>query len=213
MKGTRIVVLPGSPRSAARHGGTESLNMRLSAQKRRLILAGLGLCAAPWTALAQQCRVTPRDTLGPYYKSGAPASGELCASGSGGAEKLIVTGRVTGLPSCAPLAGARVEVWQADARGEYTQVGGARDDQRCLLRARLTADGAGQYRYSTILPGEYPGRPRHIHYRVSHPGHAALVTQLYFGSERDIPEALQATLRRDAQGVWQATFDLTLGRV
>ena len=186
--------------------------MSLSAQKRRLVLAGFGcgLCAAPWTALAQQCQVMPRDALGPFYKSGAPATSELCASGSGGAEKLAVTGRVTGLPGCAPLAGARVEVWQADAHGDYTQVGGARDDPRCLLRASVIADAAGQYRYTTILPGEYPGRPRHIHYRVSHPGHAALVTQLYFGSGRSIPDALQAVLRRDAQGVWQATFDLTL---
>lgn len=180
--------------------------------RRRLLLAGFGLGVTPWTALAQQCRVTPRDALGPFYKSGAPATDELCASGSGGAEKLVVTGRVTGLSSCAPLAGARVEIWQADARGDYTQVGAAQDDPRCLLRAGVIADAAGQYRYATILPGEYPGRPRHIHYRVSHPGYTALVTQLYFGSGRGIPDALQAILRRDAQGVWQATFDLTLAR-
>jgi protocatechuate 3,4-dioxygenase beta subunit len=184
--------------------------MNPSAQRRRLVLAGLGLCVAPWTTLAQQCRVTPRDALGPFYKSGVPASSELCASGSGGTEKLAVTGRVTGLPNCAALAGARVEVWQADAQGDYTQVGGARDDPRCLLRASVIADAAGQYRYATILPGEYPGRPRHIHYRVSHPGYAALVTQLYFGSGRGIPDALQAVLFRDAQGVWSARFDLTL---
>ncbi len=186
------------------------MNAGLNLHKRRLLLAGLALSAVPLAALAQQCRVTPRDALGPFYKSGAPATEELCASGSGGAEKLVVTGRVTGLPGCARLAGARVEVWQADAHGEYTQIGGARDDPRCLLRASLTADAAGLYRYATILPGEYPGCPRHIHYRVSHPGHAALVTQLYFNSGRGIPGALQAALRRDAQGVWQATFDLTL---
>ena len=184
--------------------------MQPSPQKRRLVLAGLGLMTAPWMALAQQCKVTPRDALGPFYKSGAPANAELCASGSGGKEKLVVTGKVTGAPHCAPLMGARVEVWQADAHGEYTQVGGLQDDPRCLLRASLTTDAAGHYRYATILPGEYPGRPRHIHYRVSAPGHAPLVTQLYFGAGGSIPAALQATLRRDAQGVWQATFDVTL---
>ena len=87
-------------------------------RRRRLIVAGIAWFAAPHAVFAQQCRVTPRDALGPFYKSGAPLQTELCASGGG--EKLLVTGRVLGMPGCKPLSGALVEVWQADARGDYT---------------------------------------------------------------------------------------------
>ena len=84
--------------------------------RRKFIAGGAALVAAP-VALAQQCRVTPRDALGPFYVKGAPAQADLCASGTGGVQKLTVSGRVLGTPGCTPLAGALVEVWQADARG------------------------------------------------------------------------------------------------
>jgi protocatechuate 3,4-dioxygenase beta subunit len=159
--------------------------------------------------LAQQCSVTPRDQLGPFYKSGAPAQADLCVSG-GGKDRLLVAGRVLGTPDCKPLAGALVEVWQADARGDYSQVGAKPDDPGCLLRASIVTDGEGRYAFNTILPGEYPGRPRHIHYRVSHKAHATLVTQLYFGRERGIPEQLVVAPTRNDKGVAQASFDITL---
>ena len=178
-------------------------------RRRRLIVAGIAWFAAPAAAIAQQCRVTPRDALGPFYKSGAPLQTELCASGGG--EKLLVTGRVLGMPGCKPLSGALVEVWQADARGDYTLfTPGRKDDERCLLRASIRADGEGRYTFNTILPGEYPGRPRHIHYRVSHQGYATLVTQIYFARERGVPDQLVVSTSRSAQGVPQAVFDITL---
>jgi protocatechuate 3,4-dioxygenase beta subunit len=189
------------------------MNEKRTVNTRRMFLMGCGvLLAAPGAVLAQQCRVTPRDQLGPFYKSGAPAQAELCASGSGGKERLLVAGRVLGLPDCKPLAGAVVEVWQADARGDYSEVGAKPDDTGCLLRASLVTDAEGRYAFHTILPGEYPGRPRHIHYRVSHKGYATLVTQLYFARERGIPEQLVVTATRNEKGVAQATFDITLAR-
>lgn len=178
--------------------------------RRRLILALTGAVLAPAQAMAL-CRPTPRDALGPFYKSDTPAVAELCAVPGKGAQRLTVSGRITAMPDCRPLPGARVEVWQADAQGDYTMVGGMRDDPRCLLRATLTADREGRYRYTTILPGEYPGRPRHIHYRVTHADHAELVTQLYFDAGRGIPAPLLAVIRQDGEG-WQAAFDITLAR-
>ena len=176
--------------------------------RRRLLLGGAALIVAP-AAYAQQCRVTPRDALGPFYKSNALSQAELCASGSGGGEKLSVSGRVVGAPECAPLAGALVEVWQADARGDYTQVGAKQDDAGCLLRASLKTDAEGRYSFRTVLPGEYPGRPRHIHYRVSAKGYATLVTQLYFARERGVPQELVVTAA-PKEGVLAASFDFTL---
>ena len=180
-------------------------------KRRKFLAATTALFAAPSTVFAQQCRVTPRDAVGPFYKSGAPFETDLCASGSGGAEKLLVTGRVLGMSDCKPLSGAVVEVWQADTRGEYTLfTPGKKDDERCLLRASVRTDGEGHYRFNTILPGEYPGRPRHIHYRVSHQGYATLVTQLYFARERGVPDQLVVSTSRSAQGVARAVFDITL---
>ena len=179
--------------------------------RRNFLGAGAALIAAP-TALAQQCRVTQRDALGPFYVKGAPAQAELCASGSGGSQNLTVSGRVLGTPECAPLAGALVEVWQADAWGDYTQVtAGKKDDPGCLLRASLTTDAGGRYRFQTIVPGEYPGRPRHIHYRVSAKGHVTLVTQLYFTPERGIAEDLVVKMAQK-DGAFAASFDVTLSK-
>lgn len=187
----------------------------MSLHRRRLVfvgLAGLAGVSAAVPAIAQQCRVTPRDQLGPFYLPGAPAQTELCASGSGGKDRLLVSGRVLGA-DCKPLAGAVVEVWQTDAKGDYSGVKrGKQDDPACLLRASLKTDAEGTYRFSSIVPAEYPGRPRHIHYRVSHAGHVTLVTQLYFGRERGVADALVATLRRDDKGMSRATFDITLAR-
>ena len=179
--------------------------------RRRLVFAGAALTIAPGVALAQQCRVTPRDALGPFYKANAPSQAELCASGSGGKEGLVVSGRVLGAPDCAPLAGALVEVWQADARGDYSQVGAKPDDAGCLLRASLRTDADGRYSFRTVAPGEYPGRPRHIHYRVSAKGYAMLVTQLYFGRERGVPPELTVTAA-PKNGALAATFDVTLAK-
>lgn len=186
----------------------------VSPRRRQLLLAGAaGFAAIP--ALAQQCRVTPRDQLGPFYQRNAPEQSELCASGTGGKTRLVVTGRVLGV-DCKPLAGALVEVWHADANGDYsgfnTSARGRTDDAQCLLRASVKTDAEGRYSFSTIVPAEYPGRPRHIHYRVSHAGHATLVTQLYFERERGVAEGLVAPLTRDDKGGSRASFDITLAR-
>ena len=182
----------------------------MNLNRRRVLLGSVAVLASPFAA-AQQCRVTPRDALGPFYKSGAPAQAELCASGSGGTQKLTLTGRVLSALECTPLAGALVEVWQADARGDYTQVGAKQDDPGCLLRASLRCDAEGRYAFRTVMPGEYPGRPRHIHYRVSAKGHATLVTQLYFARERGIAQELVVTAA-PKNDVLAASFDVTLAR-
>jgi len=67
------------------------------------------------------------------------------------------------------VPGARVEWWSANPGGGY-------DDAH---RATQRADAAGRFRYETDFPGRYPGRPPHLHVRVTAPGHRPLVTQLY----------------------------------
>ena len=43
------------------------------------------------------------------------------------------------------------------------------------------------YAFTTSPPGVYPGRPPHIHFKVSVPGHKPLTTQRYLrGGEKAI---------------------------
>jgi protocatechuate 3,4-dioxygenase beta subunit len=73
--------------------------------------------------------------------------------------------------SCKPVAGAKVDFWQADANGNY-------DNNGYTLRGYTRTDTNGQYRMETIVPGQYPGRTPHIHVKVE-TGGKVLTTQLY----------------------------------
>jgi protocatechuate 3,4-dioxygenase beta subunit len=197
-------------------GLRRSLNRRNISKRRQVLFAGGALLLLPQLARAA-CVATQRDALGPFYVKDAPAQSDLCsAAGENG--RLAVSGRILGAPDCKPLAGAVVEVWQADAKGEYSQVSrGRKDDPRCLLRATLTAGADGRYAFRSVLAGEYPGRPSHIHYRVSMHGYRTLVTQLYFNSERGVDAARVAALTRapavdGKQSDYQAAFDIVLAR-
>jgi protocatechuate 3,4-dioxygenase beta subunit len=128
------------------------------------LCAGAGL--APWSgpmwAGRPSCSATAADAEGPFYVPNAPVRSVL---GQG----LVVTGTVRSAGSCTPIPGARLEWWQANPRGQY-------DDAH---RATQATDGEGRYRLETSLPGRYPGRPIHLHVKVSAAGHRALTTQLY----------------------------------
>ena len=69
-----------------------------------------------------------------------------------------------------PLRGAVVELWHADANGTV------HEDR---FRTRLETDNDGRIKLSTVYPG-YIWGPRHIHVVVQHPGHARLITRLFF---------------------------------
>lgn len=117
------------------------------------------------------CRPTAPDMLGPFYTPNAP---ERDRTGDG----LTVHGAVRSANGCRPLPGSRIEWWSANTRGEY-------DDAH---RATQVADGNGGFRYVTDSPGRYPGRPPHLHIKVSAPGHRTLVTQIYpKPGQREIP--------------------------
>lgn len=100
--------------------------------------------------------------LGPFYEPGAP---ERAATGRG----LVVRGVVRSAKGCGPLPAARLEWWSANAEGNYDRE----------HRAAQATDAQGRYRYETSFPGRYPGRPPHVHVRVTALGHRTLVTQLY----------------------------------
>ncbi len=124
--------------------------------------------------------------LGPFHRPGAPFRAKVTPPLEPGVV-LVVRGRVWAADTRKPLAGARLDVWQANHEGRYDN-----DDPRnppkkdvFVNRARLIADETGSYEFETIHPGAYKigpqtWRPSHIHYWISYPGYTPLITQLFF---------------------------------
>ena len=117
---------------------------------------------------------TPAETEGPFFKPRSPERSSLLEPGLKGT-RLDLSGRVYGR-NCTPLAAALLDFWHADDRGVYDNAG-------FRLRGHQYTDAQGRYRLSTILPGVYTGRTRHIHVRVQPSGGRLLTTQLYFPGE------------------------------
>ncbi len=125
-------------------------------------LLALLLLAPASVAAPPACPPTRPDALGPFYVPDAP---ERAVTGHG----LVVAGSVRSARGCVPLPAARLEWWSADPEGAYD----------AAHRASQRVDAEGRFTYETSAPGRYPGRPPHLHVRVTAPGHRPLVTQLY----------------------------------
>lgn len=115
---------------------------------------------------------TASDIEGPFYKAGAPFRERLA-----GYPELWVEGRVLNTDG-KPLEGAVVDYWHADHDGKY-------DLDGYNFRGRTTTNKNGEYRFATIMPGDYEigeneFRCAHVHVKVSSPGFKLLTTQLYF---------------------------------
>ncbi|MGY0230908.1 dioxygenase family protein [Longispora urticae] len=117
---------------------------------------------------------TPAQTEGPYFKPNSPLRTSLLEANTVGT-RLTVTGYVFGL-ACQPIANALLDFWQCDNGGVYDNVGNK-------FRGHQYTDAQGKYTLTTIVPGLYPGRTRHIHVKVQAPGRGVLTTQLYFPNE------------------------------
>lgn len=141
------------------------------------LLAGRALGAFP-----NRCAPTEPDIQGPFYAAGAPRRTLLAASTEKG-ERLRIRGRVLAADCTTPLAGALLDVWQADADGNYHDAA-----EQYRLRAQILTDTRGRYEFETIRPGNYRleggWRPAHIHFTVSAPDHRPVTTQLYFRGDR-----------------------------
>lgn len=141
--------------------------------------------------MAQPLKLTSHQILGPFYPLSQPAEGgdlTRVANGTGVAEGqiLYLEGRVMD-PSGAPIAGTKVEIWQANSRGRYSHpldTNSAPLDPNFDGFAILHTDDDGAYALKTIKPDAYPAgpgriRPAHIHFEV-YGRFQRFVTQMYF---------------------------------
>jgi len=121
------------------------------------------------------CALTRADIEGPFFTPDSPARTNFLEDGVTGT-RLFLRGRLLDA-SCAPIAGAVLDVWQADEAGAY-------DSVAFRLRGHQIVDADGRYELTTIVPGRYLNgaqyRPAHLHCKVYVEGVMVLTTQLYF---------------------------------
>ena len=153
---------------------------------------------------------------GPYYIEGAPELEppyELPRRENEPGDVLFFSGTVRDEDG-SPLAGAVLDMWQADATGVYSNFDPSVPENN--LRGRFRTDDEGRFEVRTVVPapyeiptegptgrllavrGKHTFRPAHLHLVVSHEGHNKLTTQIFFEGgeyvEDDCVEAVKEPL-------------------
>lgn len=144
---------------------------------------------------------TEATVLGPFFVDGSPAieiGGDIARGAAG--EPCWVEGTVTDNAG-KPLAGARIEVWEADADGFYDV---QYRDERSAARAHLFTDAEGRYAFWALTPTPYPiphdgpvgrllaatnrspMRASHLHFMVTSPGKRTLVTHIFVHGDEQL---------------------------
>jgi len=137
---------------------------------------------------------TESTVFGPFFIEGSPAfeHGDDLANGAPGTP-CFISGTVRSTDGEA-IPGALLDIWQADEDGFYDV---QKDLDAPQNRAHLTTDADGNYRFWAVKPVAYPipddgpvgellraggrgpMRPAHIHFMVTAPGYARLITHVF----------------------------------
>jgi hydroxyquinol 1,2-dioxygenase len=139
---------------------------------------------------------TESTVFGPFHRQGAPemAWGGNIAHLDRTGMPTLVGGRVLDLEG-RPIAGALLDVWQAQTSGLYD----SQDPQvhEMHMRGKFRTDGEGRFLVRTVRPvhypipsdgpvgamlratGRHPWRPAHIHFVVSAEGFEPVTTHLF----------------------------------
>jgi protocatechuate 3,4-dioxygenase beta subunit len=200
--------------------------------RRWLVAAPAVVLGAAHPALAQLAP-TPRQTRGPFYPATRPSDSDLDLTrvagrpGRAKGEVIEVAGRVLHART-GPLAGATVEIWQADAEGRYhhPRESAGQADPNFQGFGAVRADRDGGYYFRTVRPRFYGSgagmRTPHIHFRIVAEGRPELVTQMYFPGEamnardglfRSLPNETARdalTAREEAGGVPRFRFEIVV---
>lgn len=138
---------------------------------------------------------TETTVIGPFFVDDAPEKqwGES-VSNTGAGDPLVIRGKVMDLTG-APVAGARVDIWQDDADGFY-DIQKENPEQRDL-RGWFRTNADGEFLAVTIKPTSYPVpedgpggdltraanrhpyRPAHVHAMIVADGYQTLITHVF----------------------------------
>jgi len=216
-------------------------------RRRAMTFMAKAISLIPFAAVAAEgLKPTPEVTVGPFYPpdpTGLPffgaraltplPQGNDLTSGPNGrraeGDTIRLTGRVLDR-SGSTIAGAKVEIWQVDARGHYVVETGADHDPGFTGYGTHVTDAEGAYAFTTIRPrayGRYAGliqRTAHIHMRVWPPRRRPLTTEVWFegepGNQSDsfVSRISDLQLRRrmlvrlepNAEGLRAGVFDVVI---
>src|SRR5436190_3762995 len=138
---------------------------------------------------------TESTVFGPFHRDGAPElppGGNIAPHDTG--MPAIIRGRVIDLNGH-PIAGAQLDVWQADSSGRYDSQ--YDDTSELHMRGRFRTDAEGRYFVRTVRPVFYsiptdgpvgrmlratdrhPWRPAHVHFVVSADGYEPVTTHVF----------------------------------
>jgi protocatechuate 3,4-dioxygenase beta subunit len=158
--------------------------------------------SAPAVVAAEEvCLVFPDVVDGPYYLD-KPILRQDITEGRKG---IPLEMRVRVVDSaCRPVGGARVDCWQADSGGIYSDFPNQGDDLtvatpgETFLRGTQTTDAAGWVKFISIYPGWYRGRTAHVHFKIYVGGKTRLTSQMFF------PDALNEFIYTKVPGYTRA---------
>jgi protocatechuate 3,4-dioxygenase beta subunit len=128
-------------------------------------------------SVVKTCVLAPEMTEGPYYISGEAVRSDITEGHPGAPLRLALT--VVDVTTCGPIPNAVIDVWHADAGGNYSGFGST-SSNRTFLRGTQVSDANGNAGFNTIYPGWYQGRATHIHLKVHVGGNAVHTGQLFF---------------------------------
>lgn len=143
------------------------------------VIEQLADITAPTASAATDCVLVRETTEGPYHLDGVMTRRNITEGKKG--VPVITKLSVVDASTCKPIQGADVEIWHADASGEYSGFDGSNGgetDTRYLRGHQLT-NASGVATFNTIFPGWYPGRSPHVHVKV-HVGGQEVHTGQYF---------------------------------
>ena len=167
---------------------------------RRQFAVGAAALLVTARSSAKERALTAESPMGPFFPLDTPADSDADMVWVKGrparaiGDVIEIAGRVTDVRGN-PIAGARLDIWQANAAGRYAHpldISKAAIDPNFHGFASIASDSKGEWRITTIKPGGYDSpighRPPHIHFDIRGKAHRN-VAQLYF------PEAAAANAR------------------
>jgi protocatechuate 3,4-dioxygenase beta subunit len=123
------------------------------------------------------CPPTPKQDEGQQYVDHGLMQSDIVGGQKGVALDLWI--KVLTARSCEPIANAAVDVWSANAQGEYSETKPAETAEAAgpgFLRGLQMTDSTGFVKFKMIYPGWYDGRASHVNVKVRVGGAATETT-------------------------------------
>jgi protocatechuate 3,4-dioxygenase beta subunit len=133
---------------------------------------------------APSCVLTPAKTEGPYFVDERLKRSDIRADPTDGTVQAGTTLTLKFVVvhadgECAPVSGAQVDVWHANASGLYSDEAANGTSGHKYLRGYQVTGADGVAKFVTVFPGWYSGRAIHIHFKIRKDDYE-FTSQLFF---------------------------------